>query len=174
MAGVAERSGLEFILILNMYLLPFVPPEYESVLLGENFFGEGVVVVAIVHHGNDAGIEDHLRADYAGERVAVERGAFDADAELCCLRNGILLRVRAAADLVPLAGGDPQLFPQAPSELRAMGNAFRCPVVSRGELLFVLGDYCAHLAAQAGCSLGPRTRNFHEDLVKCRPVFSGS
>lgn len=52
---------------------PFIPDQLEILLLSQDFLGERIVVVGVVHDGRDAGVEDHLGTDDAGEGVAVER-----------------------------------------------------------------------------------------------------
>src|SRR3989338_6399149 len=150
---------------------PLVPLQHQPVLLAQNLFGKRVVVIAVVYDRGDAGVEDHLGADDAREAVAIERRPLDADAELRGLRDGVLFGVRPAADLVPLAGGNAELLPQAPAAFRAVRHTLRRAVVPGRELLLVLGDHRPHLPPQAGRALGPDARDSHEYLVERRPVL---
>ncbi len=92
----------------------------------KHFPGHGVGIAGLVEDLADAGIDDHLGADAAGQIGAEEGGPPDGDPVVGRLDDGVLLGVDAPAQFVPLAGGDVQLFPQA-ADLQAVGDARKAP-----------------------------------------------
>src|SRR5512140_1800446 len=105
--------------VLPSYLLTILP----SILLilrdlearfSEHFLGKLVGVAVFKDEVLDACVDDHLGADAAGLVRAVEGGAVDVRPVLGRLDDRVLLGVEPAADLMPLARGDAELFPEAP------------------------------------------------------------
>jgi len=117
-----------------------------------------------IYNPVDAGIDDHLGADYTGHCGAIEGGAIDIDAVTGGLDNGILLGVQAAAEFVALSRGDIETFPQAAAGI-AVRDAGRYPVVSGGQDIALLDKQSPNLSAQACGTGGNEPGYVHEIFV---------
>jgi hypothetical protein len=100
--------------------------------LRQHLFRETVAVIAPDHDPDDAGVDDHLRADDAGVVRAVEDRPFYADPVQRRLNDRVLFGVESPAELVALAGGDMVLFAEAP-DFQAMAESRGGAVIACGE-----------------------------------------
>ena len=107
----------------GIYILGFLGvetdlfPHQASARFLEDLHGQRIGVVARIVDGHDVGVDKHLGADGARLMGAVQLSAPDGDTMVRRLDDGVLLRMEPAAELVPLAGRDPQFVTQTPSLL---------------------------------------------------------
>ena len=118
------------------------------------------VILAVVDVA-DAAVDEHLGAQSAGVRGAVEFRALNADAVDGGLNDDVLLGMEPAADFVALARRDAETLAQAAC-LQAVGHASGRAVVACGKNALVLDGNGADLASGAGGAFTDEIGDIHE------------
>ena len=77
-----------------------------KVRLFKKAVGKVIGIALLIDNFSDARIDQHFKTNAAGQGGAEEGCTIDADAVECCLDDGVLLRMKATAQLMPLAGRD--------------------------------------------------------------------
>ena len=109
-------------------------------------------------------IDQHLRADGAGEIGTVEGGATDTETVQGGLDDRILFGMQATAEFMPFAGGDTLLLAQT-ANFKAMTDLGRSAIVAGGDNALVAHEDGPHLTAQAGGTLRDHLGDAHEVLI---------
>jgi len=138
--------------------------------LPEQLLRQLVRVLAVEYDFVDADVDHHFCADAAGLGRNVDRAIGKHDAVSGALDDGVLLGVDAAAHLVALAAGHVFLFPAA-TNLGAVGDAARRPIVPRRKNAAILDNYATHLAPKARGAASHQGCNIHEIIIPTGPVF---
>src|SRR5262245_52246289 len=133
------------------------PEQLDAALLEEGL-RHRVVVLLLVDHLADAGLDDRLAAEAAREGHAVDARALRADALVRGLRDRVELGVRAAQPLLEGPGHAVRVLAEA-AGLAAVARLLRRAVVARrDDVPGVAGDDAAHLAREAGGELREHLR----------------
>jgi hypothetical protein len=95
-----SKGTRTFIIVNNKYLFLDKTPDDDVGLL-QYALGELVLVFVLVYDLRYTGVEEDLRAKDAREVGRVYGGILDADPEICCLDDRVLLGVHPSAQLMP-------------------------------------------------------------------------
>ncbi len=91
----------------------------------------------------------------------IKGGITDLHSVVSGLNNRILLGMEAATELMSLSRRNPSFLPEA-TNLQAMLQSGRSPVVTGRQYLFVFDKHSANLPSQAGRSLSNEMSDIHE------------
>ncbi len=139
-----------------------IPPVLDPVVHAENFH---LPVRCGADDPVQTGVDDHLLADEAGERiyrlefagstaVNVHVSTQEADSGTGRVNDRVLLSVDAPAEFIPLAVRNVQLVPEAGAVLEAVLGFPRRSHISCGNDLVVADDDRSYGAAETGAAPG--------------------
>lgn len=97
----------------------------------------------------DACIDEHFKADTAGQGGAEQDTAINANAMKCSLDNDILFGMEASAQLMPLSRGDALLVADA-ANIFAVRKTGGNTVIAGCQNSFILYHYRSDVASYTG------------------------
>ena len=152
---------------INKHQINFMSLEKE-IALGKQLGGQIVLVIPIVHHFRNPGIQHQLGADTARVVGDVNCCFTDANSKNRGLDDGVLLCVHAPAKLVALAAGHVHLLADA-TDLGAVLDAFGRAVVAGREDSFIFHNDGTDFPPEACRTCGNQVGHFHEVFVHGGP-----
>jgi len=99
--------------------------------------------------------------------AAIKGGSLNAHAMIGRLDDGVLLRMKTAAEFMAFSGGDAPLLSKA-TNIETVVQSGRGAVVPCGKNLFIFNQGGSDLTSEAGRPLGDQVGDTHEILFPGR------